>query len=261
MTHIHLHAKAQKKYEGKVLKNNTLRVRKHSLFALIDHLESTVGSFKWSAVSTEWGEYYDDTNYSSLAMIHKKKLVSLFLIESNPKTVWDVGANTGEFTRIAKDIASDIIAFDIDYAVLEKNYHKTKDNNETDLLPLYLDLNNPSPGLGWAHQERLSFVERGPADTLLVLALVHHLAISNNLPFIHIASFFCKICTFLIIEFVPKSDSQVQRLLRFREDIFSNYDQDNFEDSFGRFFLIQKKESIDDSQRTLYLMEKKVVDS
>ena len=83
-----------------------------------------------------------------------------------------------------------------------------------------MDLTNPSRNLGWENDERMSFMKRGPIDLVMALALIHHLAISNNLPFDRIAQFFQKICKSLIIEFVPKTDSQVQRLLATREDIF-----------------------------------------
>jgi hypothetical protein len=132
-----------------------------------------------------------------------------------------------------------------------------RNNKETKLLPLCLDLTNPSPSIGWANAERLSLIERGPADTVLTLALIHHLAISNNVPFSHIAAFLSKICRYLIIEFVPKNDSQVQRLLRTRADIFPDYTEDHFDASFGDCFSIHKREKIDDTQRTLYLMEKR----
>ena len=150
---------------------------------------------------------------------------------------WDLGANTGVFSRIATAKEIDTIAFDVDPAAVEKNYRQTRENKETKVLPLCLDLTNPSSAIGWANEERLSLIERGPADTVLALALFHHLAISNNLPFSHIAAFFSQVCRFLIIEFVPKNDSQVQRLLRTREDIFSDYNQDHFEAAFGDHFL------------------------
>lgn len=271
LSHIHLHAKAQKRYEqtdGPRRTNSPLlaggdkgeggfrerKVSKHSLTALINHLESAITSMKWQSSGTEWSNYYEDTNYSPAAMNHKKQLVEAYLSESNPRTVWDLGANTGVFSRIATAKDIDTIAFDVDPAAVEKNYRQMRGNKETKILPLCLDLTNPSPSIGWANEERLSLVERGPADTVLALALIHHLAISNNVPFSHIAVFLSKICRFLIIEFVPKNDSQVQRLLRSREDIFPNYTQDHFEASFGDHFSILKHEKIVDTQRTLYLL-------
>ena len=168
-----------------------------------------------------------------------------------------MGANTGVFSRISAAKEIDTIAFDVDPAAVEKNYRHMRENKERKILPLYMDLTNPSPSIGWANEERLSLIERGPADTVLALALIHHLTISNNVPFSHIVAFLRQVCRFLIIEFVPKNDSQVQRLLRTREDIFYHYIQDHFEVSFKEHFSILKHEKIADTQRTLYLMRKR----
>jgi hypothetical protein len=127
---------------------------------------------------------------------------------------------------------------------------------EENVLPLVLDLTNPSPSIGWENEERMPLAERGPAGTVLALALIHHLAISNNVPLNRIASFFSRICGWLIIEFIPKSDSQVQRLLATREDIFTDYTQQVFEHDFGEHFTIRDCVRVKDSERTVYLMGK-----
>jgi len=106
------------------------------------------------------------------------------------------------------------------------------------------------------NKERMSFVERGPADTMLALALIHHLAISNNLPLGKIADFFSRLCRVLVIEFVPKADPKVQMLLATREDIFPGYTQQGSETAFGRLFTIRRSAEIRNSARTLYLMER-----
>ena len=116
------------------------------------------------------------------------------------------------------------------------------------------DLANPSPALGWAHRERRSLEQRGPADALLALALVHHLAIGRNVPLDRIAEYFARLGRALVIEFVPKSDSQVQRLLRSREDVFADYHREGFEAAFGRHFRIEAAESVTGSERTMYAM-------
>lgn len=255
--HIHMHAKAQKKFEKKLSLPKDPRVNKHSLIALIDHLESAIKDLKWQPIGTEWAEYYEDNNYTSAAIDHKKQLVEIYLKESNPQTVWDFGANTGVFSRIAAGKGAKTIAFDVDPAAVEKNYRQVLEQNECCLLPLCLDLTNPSPAIGWAHEERLALIERGPADTTLALALIHHLAISNNVPFEKIAEFLSLTSRFLIIEFIPKSDSQVERLLCTREDIFSKYSQNEFESSFQYYFSIIRRQKIIGTQRTLYLMEKR----
>jgi len=205
----------------------------------------------------EWADYYQDTNYSSDAFAYKKQIVAEFIDKICPKSVWDIGANVGVFSRIASSKGIPTVSFDIDSAAVEKNYLECVKREETDILPLVLDLTNPSPGSGWGNKERLSFAERGPADCVLALALVHHLTISNNVPFNRIAEFLGGICRSLIIEFAPKSDSQVQRLLTTREDIFPDYTQQCFENEFKKYFKIESSVGIRDSQRTLYLMRKR----
>ncbi|MFX0202366.1 MAG: SAM-dependent methyltransferase, partial [Candidatus Hodarchaeota archaeon] len=123
------------------------------------------------------------------------------------------------------------------------------------ILPLLLDLTNPSPGIGWENQERISLVDRAPADAVFALALIHHLAISNNLPLKKIADFFKNICNWLVIEFIPKSDSKVRRILATREDIFPDYTQGVFEREFRKYFKIENSVKIKDSERILYLMK------
>jgi ribosomal protein L11 methylase PrmA len=228
-----------------------------SLLGIIDSLESTIRKLKWQAEGTEWADYYTGTNYSSDAFEQKKQIVSDFLNIIKPKTVWDLGANDGTFSRIASDKGLHTISFDIDPAAVEKSYLRCMKNSETNILPLLLDLTNPSPGIGWENQERMSLLNRSPVDAAFALALIHHLAISNNLPFNKIAIFFKNICKSLIIEYVSKSDSQVQKLLSTREDIFPDYTKSIFESNFEKYFEIKKSVNIQNSDRTMYLMERK----
>ncbi len=257
LSHIHLHARSQKHFADKTVNVSGHKMNRLSFLGLIDNLESAVKKLKWRPQGTEWANYYEDTNYPSDALHQKKQLVAEFFNRSNPRIVWDLGANTGLFSRIASDKGIQTISFDIDPVAVEKNYLECVEKGETNMLPLLLDLTNPSPNIGWENQERMSLLERGPADAVLALALIHHLAISNNLPLNKIAAFFKKICTSLIIEFVPKIDSRVQRLLSTREDVFSDYTLQVFENEFGKYFTIQSSMKIRDTERTLYLMQKR----
>ena len=122
---------------------------------------------------------------------------------------------------------------------------------------MILDLTNPSPALGWANRERDSFGGRGPADLILALAVIHHLAISNNVPLPQLADFFAETGKWLVIEFVPKFDSQVKKLLVSREDIFPDYTREGFEAAFSARFNVHEAVDVRESERTLYLMERK----
>lgn len=258
LLHIHLHASSQQRYASQT-KVDTSRQQftRVAMLGLIDSLESGINNLRWQPAGTEWGDYYDDTNYTSQGLEHKKQLVAQFLEQIQPRNVWDLGANTAMFSRLASERGIPTLAFDIDPAAVEKAYRETRAHNEKNLLPLLLDLTNPSPGLGWCHRERMSLLERAPAHTILALALIHHLAIANNLPLDRLADFFSQAGEWLIIEFVPKSDSQVQRLLATRKDIFNAYTFEGFEQVFAQYFTIHRKEIIQGSERRLYLMQAK----
>jgi ribosomal protein L11 methylase PrmA len=258
LSHLHMHAKSQKHFAGKTgTTAKTARVSRLAMQGLIDHLLSTVQKLRWQPKGTEWADYYNDTNYSDRGLEEKKVLVKAFLANVQPNTVWDLGANTGVFSYVAAELQAETISFDIDPAAVEKNYRSCRARKQQRVLPLLLDLTNPSASIGWALEERQSLTERGPVDAVLALALIHHLAIGNNVPLERIAQFFSRLGRTLIIEFVPKSDSQVKRLLVIRKDVFTQYDQPEFELAFQRYFTIMEKREITDSQRTLYRMSLK----
>ena len=224
---------------------------------LIESLETTVRKLEWKPGGTEWGNYYDITNYSDAAFEHKKQLIGNWARRLGPELIWDLGANNGVFSRVAAE-ASDgaqVISFDIDPTAVEQNYRQVKAEKHERLLPLVLDLTNPSPAIGWANCERDSFGGRGPADLMLALAVIHHLAFSNNVPLMQLADFFANVGRWLVIEFVPKSDSQVQKLLASREDIFPGYTREGFESAFSHKFRIHEAVPVRESERVLYLME------
>lgn len=256
LSHIHLHAQAQIRFADQGVSSNGRRMGRTALLGLVDSLRSTIQNLKWAPGSTEWHDYYEIINYSKAALDHKKRQVTSMLnaITPVPTSVWDLGANTGLFSRIASDRGIATLSLDLDPSAVEENYQETIARGETNLLPLILDLTNPSPGIGWENRERASLLERGPADVVLALALIHHLAISNNLPFRKIAHLLSQLCRSLIIEFVPKADSQVEKLLLSREDVFEEYDGVNFEREFNEFFVIRQSEIIPGTERTLYLM-------
>ncbi|MBN2168771.1 MAG: SAM-dependent methyltransferase, partial [Actinobacteria bacterium] len=258
LLHLHMHARSEKKYEDKDISHENIKgLSRKQLLALMESLESSVRKLKWKPGDTEWAEYYDETNYSDEAFEHKKKIVAGFIDKSGSWNIWDIGGNDGVFSRVAVSGGASVVCMDVDPACVENNYMKCVEESEEKILPLLIDLFNPSPALGWEAGERFSIFERGPVQTALALALIHHLRISNNVPMPKIASFFAGLCETLIIEFVPKSDSQVQRLLVTREDIFDDYNLDDFKTEFSKLFDIEDKEEVKASDRTVFLMRRK----
>ena len=256
LIHIHLHARAQSRHSDtreSAERANTATVSRNAMVGLVGSLGSAVKKLEWAPSGTEWGDYYEDTNYSDDASYNKALIVGAMIDRVAPSQVWDLGGNTGVYSRLASDRGISTVSFDIDPAAVEKHYRRVREQSEERILPLVMDLTNPSPGLGWASQERSSLAERGPVDLVLALALVHHLAISNNVPLEMVASMLASLGRHVVIEFVPKSDSQIQRLLATREDIFPDYDEAGFEVAFRRHFALVDRKPVEGSDRTLYL--------
>lgn len=263
LIHIHMHAWAQERYAGSAA-GSAVKGRSMSrkaLLTLVRSLGDAVRRLSWRPAGTEWADYVTDNNYSETAARSKREMVVAHLRASGARTVWDLGANTGEYSRAAREVAPLVVSFDMDPAAVERNYRRVRDERETGILPLLQDLTNPSPRQGWGGSERLSLEDRSPADALLALALIHHLAIGHNLPLDRIASYLARLGRTLIIEFVPKSDVQVRRLLLSRPDIFPGYTKEDFEKAFSRHFTIQASGPIKDSERWLYSMSSRRTDA
>ncbi|MBF8269451.1 MAG: hypothetical protein HW386_1160, partial [Gammaproteobacteria bacterium] len=237
--HLHLHARMQSKFADQdldVIKHRK-KFSRNSLNGIIDSLVTAVSGLNWQPKDTEWHDYYDsNNNYNNEALLSKEIIVREFLDKQSNRSTWDLGANTGRFSRLAAQYSEYVCAWDIDPACVEINYRTNCKNGVGNVYPLLLDLTNPSPAIGWNNCERAALKERGPADLTLALGIIHHLSIANNLSFEMIASFLADITHTLIIEFIQKTDSQVKKLLRNRTDIFPEYNQDNFEHVFSEYF-------------------------
>ncbi len=257
-THLYLNARFIRWFQEtkKGARRKKPKVAKQSQIALIDHLSSAVRRLSPRSEKTEWSEYYRDTNYSKEGVAQKKQILREFLATCSGKLAIDFGSNTGVYSRIAAETHSLVVSCDVDVLAVERNFRTNREQSVENILPLVLDICNPSPGIGWQNSERMSMIERGVADTGLALALVHHLAITHAIPLAEIAYFFSQVSARLVIEFVPKSDSQVQRLLRSREDVFSQYSEEEFRRCFSKYFTIERTEEIVDSQRVLFLMSR-----
>ncbi len=260
-SHIHAHAKAQTRYadDGAAAagKATSRKLSPLQQAALQDSLKRTVTGLRWEPAGTEWADYAENTSYSDDAAGRKDALVESFLVAAGGSVVWDMGANTGRFSRIAAGLGRRVVSWDIDPAATERHYQLIRRDGTTSTLPLLADLGNPSPALGWAHTERRSLEQRADADVLLALALVHHLAIGRNLPLDRIADYFADLAPSLIIEFVPKGDPMVDKLLATREDIFPDYTLDGFRTAFTGRFVIDDEAPIEGSTRVLFRLSRR----
>lgn len=252
--HIHAHAKVQRKYSDTRDKVSA-KVAPQKLRNLLASLRNTVADLKFPHQTTEWGDYYNDTNYSPEQFQEKAATIKRWLAASGPlDVVLDLGANDGTFSRIAAETSPLVVSADIDPVAVQSNFVNCRKQEEARILPMLLDISAPSPGLGWLCTERESVFKRIHPDLGMALAIIHHLAIGNNLPLPKILESLALIAPAWIVEFVDKQDSQVQRLLANREDIFHFYTRDQFEKHAADFFKIGARRQIAGMDRTLYYL-------
>lgn len=260
--HIHAHAKMQAKHSDarkSSSKVKSLRISKQSVINLCQALYNSIEQTKLPQVKTEWGDYYQDTNYTEEAEAEKKALLNNIASQHPGSLAVDLGANTGVYSKILSNHYSYVIAADIDALAVEKHYQLLKKENNQKILPLVFDLGNPSPGIGWGNEERDTFQSRCQADCISALALIHHLVMTAGIPFSLVAEYFASLLKpggILIFEFVPKEDSQVQRLLAAREDIFDDYTESTCLSAFSKYFEITERFGISESLRSIHVFKK-----
>lgn len=260
--HLHLHAGAQRRASTAPIRTETdaptaaRRVSATGQRALLDSLRRTVERLRWKPVG-QWAGYATTTSYSDVATASKGEIVREMLAAVGGRRAWDLGANTGVYSAMAAETGYRVVAWDLDPAAVEAHWLRVRGDGHPPVLPLVGDLANPSPALGWALAERASFLEREHPDVLLALALVHHLAIGNNVPLPAIARLFARLSSHAIVEFVPKADPMTRRLLAARRDIFDDYSIDGFRAAFGSAFEIVRETQIADSTRTLFLLARR----
>lgn len=257
LSHLHLHARSQRQHASSSTGARNVQIRPLAAAGLLDSLRRTVEGLCYEPSGTEWADYAGHTSYSPEATAAKADIIDSMLRQAGGDWVWDLGANTGNYSRIAAALGRKVAALDIDPAAVERNYLALNRDKIADIVPLVQDLTNPSPSVGWNLRERRSIVERANADVIMALALIHHLAIGKNLPLGWIADFLASLAPWLIIEFVPKGDPMVDTLLATREDIFPDYDLASFRETFSECFELVAERHIPGNPRVLFLMHRR----
>jgi hypothetical protein len=251
--HIHLHARYEGAFAARAGAGRERKVSRQGLRGIVDNLRSLVRRLRWEPADEGWVDYYEDNTYSERSALEKEEVVAATVDELAPRTVWDLGANTGRFSRLASARGVLTVAVDGEPGAVERCYRRAVQEDDRFLLPLVMDLANPSPALGWHHQERQSLLARGPADLVLALALVHHLALGNNVPLDRVVSLLAEAGRAVVVEHVPKGDPQVERMLASREDVFADYTRESFERELERRFEVRRRHSLPDGDRILYV--------
>lgn len=253
--HVHLQAKIAGKQSTESKQTNRT-INKKNVDQILQNLHSCISNLSLPSKTTTWNNYYSETILSEAYFSEKKKLVSSILEGIEYNSIFDLGANEGEFSLLCRK-ESMVIATDFDSDCINRLYKRIKQEKITNIYPAVLDLTYPSPSIGWMNEERPAFFNRTKVDVCMALALIHHLAIAKNITFEQLATFFASVCKVLIIEFVPKSDPKVKTLLQWREDIFDKYNERTFEEAFASLLDLEKKLNVSGSDRTMYVYRKK----
>ena len=260
--HLHMHAQLQDKHSdarehADAVKK--LNVKPGALEKLCQSLRYAVEDLRLPEQKTEWGDYYSDTNYSEAAAKNKAEIVETIARENTGTQAVDLGANTGEYSRLLAQYFEHVVAADVDFMAVERHYLRLAKERKSNITPMVLDMCNPSPGLGFANEERASFPDRFQANMVTALALIHHLTLGSGIPLTRVAYCFSRLLQqggTLVLEFVPLEDSQAQRLMAARTNVFDDYSLEGCLAAFGKFFALKNKFAIVDSYRTILVFKK-----
>lgn len=205
---------------------------------------------------TVWGDYAKVNSYTSDEVAHKRAFVAAYVEQTKPSLLWDIGCNTGDYSALALEAgAKYAIGFDFDQGALDGAFERARSENLR-FQPLFLDAANPSPNQGWRQAERKGLRARADADGLLALALVHHMAIGRNIPLTQVCDWLVDLAPTGVVEFVPKEDPMVGKLLKLREDIFPDYSVETFASSLGSRARIVRQERVSPEGRTLFQFDR-----
>ena len=231
---------------------------KKKLLDVISHLTSIITSFPANKTyKTTWSNYYEDTILSKEYLKEKATIIREMSAQTTARTVLDLGANDGYFSKLFASQQLQVIATDSDNRCISRLYQEVKKDKIENILPLILDIANPSPAIGFNNRERAAFHDRVKTDLVAALALVHHLVIGKNISMPVLAEYFNDIAPELIVEFVPKEDEKVQQMLKSRPDTFPDYTIEVFENMFTQYFNVISKKQVPGTHRVLYYMKRR----
>jgi SAM-dependent methyltransferase len=262
LTHVFLHARLERRYENRDVdvKGELKKAgfRKELILANVKGLERLVSRLEWRPAGSAWSEYGPTTTYSDEDAERKAAFVAEAVASEQPRLVWDLGCNEGRHARIAAETAEHVVAVDADALVVDRLYEALKAEGHSTILPLTMNLADPSPGLGWRGLERRPLAERGRPDLALCLALVHHVSISGNVPVAELLDWLRELDAALVLEFPTPDDPMVRRLLaRKRAHDHPDYRRDWFERCLGERFDVVRSEELSSGTRVLYVVHPK----
>ena len=264
LSHVVLHDRLERRHEDRDedLKGELRKAgfKKELILANIRGLERLIGRLRWDPDRSTWSEYGPHTTYTEDDAERKACFVASAVAEERPRLVWDLGCNEGRHSRIAAETADYVVAMDADSLVVDRLYRALREEAQERILPLTVNIVDPSPALGWRGLERRPLLERGRPDLTLALALIHHVSIAGNVPVAEFLDWLRGSTRSLVIEFVSPEDPMARRLLaRKRPGDHPDYRADWFEQCLNERFDVVRSEPLSrhGTARTLYLARPK----
>ncbi len=260
--HILLPAIVEKRIEAKerdstpAKDRSKQKVSKQFVLALVDSMTRLVKSLSVDVQHTDWSEYDKTHTYIDEELQEKKDFVESFIQTEKPACVIDIGCNTGTFSNIAARSADLVIAADGDHDAIQKLFlNESKNSKFNNIIPLVINLANTSPNQGWAGKERSSFESRVKPNGILVLALIHHIRISSNIPMALFLDWLSLFNCDIVIEFVDRHDEMVIKLLQNKSEQYLDYNRGNFETELRKRFKLVTEKQLKGGKRVIYHAE------
>ncbi len=257
LTHVLLHARAEERYADTDRdvrsEMKAAGFKKELIVANLKGLTKIVEGMEWDRSTSEWSQYGERAHYSDRDLDRKSEFVRAVAASRERRLVWDIGANDGRFSRLAAEHAAYVVALDVDALVVDGLYKALRAERNEKILPVVMNLADPSPGIGWRGRERAAFLERGRPDLVLALAVIHHLAIGANVPVPEILDLLADLRCESVVEFPTREDQMVRKLLRNkREGIHDEYDLSAFRAQAEKRFEIRSEEALPSGTRVLF---------
>lgn len=255
LAHVSLHARLQRRF-GSASGDTRSSLRTHGfnsqlIMANVRSLKRLVERLRWRPMRSMWSAYDSECPHVQRDAAAKETFVRDVTGSRRRQLVWDLGCNVGRYSRIAAESAECVVAMDGDHRTIDDLYCSLIQERCRGVLPLVVDLADPSPGRGWRGRERLDLASRGRPDLTLCLAVLHHLVIGRNLPLRDVIDWLGELGTELVIEFVSRDDPQTQSLLRNRPDQYGDYTLERFERLLQQHFRIVRREQLPSQTRFL----------
>jgi hypothetical protein len=258
-THVFIHARLDQSYAKRGRTGGDVKRElasagfgKELVRANVRKVRKVVAAAEWAPPASVWTAYRAHNTYEDADNRAKAEFIRGVTGRRGWNLAWDLGANDGHYSRLIAADARHVLALDVDPSTVELLYRELRAEANEQILPLVMNLTDPSPGLGWRGLERKQLPERGRPDLVLALALLHHVSITGNVPVRQFVDWLATLRAHVVIEFMTRDDPMVQRLLAAKRVAHEDYDRAFFEQCVGEAFEIERSEELPSGTRILY---------